>query len=282
MNPETRLALNAINRDFYAAEGSAASFSATRDHPWPGWEGVWREARRDAPAGRALSLLDAGCGNGRFAAFLAERMPPPVHYLGIDASQPLLDTAAQRAQPLARAQFLCSDLLSGLTELGGPSGLNGLDDHSGDATGTPAPPRRFDAVVLFGVLHHIPCFETRVALLAALAARVAQGGILAFTLWRFGEPSLWPRFRSRVLPWQDYNRGASDPLDLSQLETGDHLLRWGDRDASTAGPLRYCHYVDDAEREALVKSLPLETVQHYTEDGRSHDLNEYLVLRATR
>ena len=105
--------------------------------------------------------------------------------------------------------------------------------------------------------------------------QLAANGILAFTLWRFGEPSLWQRFRSRAIEWSDYNRSAPRPLDLSQLEAGDHLLRWGDSN----GPKRYCHYSDETERDALLQTLPLETIDHYTEDGRSKDLNEYLVLR---
>ena len=262
MDPQTRLALNAINREFYAAEESAAGFSATRDHPWPGWERVWREVRRNAPTDRALSVLDAGCGNGRFAAFLAERSPETIHYVGIDASQPLLKIAAQRAQPLARARFICSDL---------------TDDPPGATTAKAS----FDSVVLFGVLHHIPGFEARAALLAALAELVTAGGLLAFTLWRFGAPSLWPRFQSRVLPWRDYNRRAATPLDLAQLEAGDHLLRWGDNPDSNDAPLRYCHYVDDAERDALLATLPLENVEHYVQDGRSNDLNQYVVLRSS-
>jgi len=270
MDPQTRLALNAINREFYAAEESAAGFSATRDHPWPGWERVWREVRRTGPTDRALSVLDAGCGNGRFAAFLAERSPETIHYVGIDASQPLLKIAAQRAQPLARAQFVCGDLTNDLA--------NDLSEASTAKASTEK--ASFDSVVLFGVLHHLPGFEARAALLAALAELVTAGGLLAFTLWRFGAPSLWPRFQSRVLPWRDYNRRAATPLDLAQLEAGDHLLRWGDNPDSNDAPLRYCHYVDDAERDALVATLPLESVEHYVQDGRSNDLNQYVVLRS--
>ena len=75
MNPRTRLALNAINRGFYSAEASSASFSKTRDHPWPGWERAW-SATQDAAR---RSVLDAGCGNGRFAEFLAARCSAAIH-----------------------------------------------------------------------------------------------------------------------------------------------------------------------------------------------------------
>jgi SAM-dependent methyltransferase len=323
MNPQTRRALNAINRDFYAAEASAASFSATRDHAWPGWERVWTHAlaaaRPSASARPVLSVLDVGCGNGRFAAFLAEHSRETIHYVGVDASQLLLDRAAKRARPLARAEFVCCDLVddsaAGVLDSLGRTDPRDLrdpleplaanhrrpDDQSGghsddqsdhqpgdrphdETDGQPdgqsdARPG-FDLVVAFGLLHHVPGFETRARLLAALADCTAPKGIFAVTLWRFGEKSLWPRFEGRVVSWGDYNRRTADPteaIDLSQLEAGDYLLRWGDSDGD--GPLRYCHYTDDAERDALLSRLPLEVIDHYTEDGRSKDLNEYLILQ---
>ena len=136
-------------------------------------------------------------------------------------------------------------------------------------------PTLFDAIVLFGLLHHVPGFQTRADLIASSAEWLAPGGILALTLWRFGAPDMWSRFKNRVIPWREYNEGASQPLDLSQLEAGDHLLRWGDGD----GPARYCHFTDPYERDALLATLQLEQVDRYCADGRSNDLNEYVLLQ---
>ena len=285
MNPQTRIALHAINRDFYAAEASSASFSATRDHAWPGWKRAWqtiRPAHRHAQHGssaegsspahaRPISVLDLGCGNGRFATFLAAQHAQPVHYVGVDGSRALLAIASERAQPLASARLLRADLIDaeGNADVGGA--LAPLTSAGSSI--------RFDAIVLFGLLHHIPGFQTRVALIASSVEWLAPGGVLALTLWRFGAPDMWPRFESRAIPWQRYNESVSNPIDLSQLEASDHLLRWGDTD----GPARYCHYTDPDERDALLATLQLELelerVEHFSADGRSNDLNEYLLLR---
>jgi hypothetical protein len=65
---------------------------------------------------------------------------------------------------------------------------------------------------------------------------------------------------------------------LDQLEPGDHLLRWGAGDALP----RYCHFVDDGERSRLLAGLPLEPIDRYRADGKSQDLNDYILLRQPR
>ena len=254
MNEATRSLLCEINRDFY--DRFAEEFGAARDHPWPGW----KQLLSALPVG-ALRVLDAGCGNGRLAAFLAESRSGPLAYLGLDASEKLLWQARERGLGDSVC-FECHDLLAG----------------------DPAPelPRGpYDLVVLFGVLHHVPAFEARRALLLELAARLAAGGLLAVTVWRFGASE---RFRRRALPWQQYCEASAAPIDPAELEPGDQLLRWGDlASAAHQAPVRYCHYADDAEIDRLVGDLTrdgqLHEAERYRADGRSGDLNEYLLLQ---
>ena len=131
---------------------------------------------------------------------------------------------------------------------------------------------RFFTVLLFGLLHHLPGFETRRGLLHRLAHRLAPGALLALAAWRFGA---FERFQSRMLSWQDHNRRATEPIDPAQLEPRDYLLGWGGRDA----PPRYCHFVDEEEMEALLAGLELERVDEFTADGSRGDLNHYVMLR---
>jgi tRNA (uracil-5-)-methyltransferase TRM9 len=260
MNAKTRETLNRINRAFYAAV--AEDFSASRQHAWPGWCRVVDCVRRLRPSeagGEPLRILDVGCGNGRFAGFLDTEYEGAFRYLGIDSSQPLLAIARRRYRDRAHIEFAFGDVVAAA---------------AGDAASAEAesPSSAFGLILLVGLLHHVPGVETRRALLQQLARRLAPGALLAAAAWRFGA---FERFRSRILAWEDYNRGTRDPVDLTQLEPGDHLLRWGAGDRVA----RYCHFVDRAEMAALVTGLDLERVEEFSADGKTGDLNHYVVLR---
>jgi len=249
MNRDTRRRLDELNDRFYRER--AAAFGQTRDHPWPGWTRVLE--RLTSPAGGApLRVLDVGCGNGRFGRFLAASAKAPVDYTGIDRSEPLLAEARDRLAdaPLASVRLALLDAVA----------------RPGDLPRGP-----FELIVLFGVLHHIPGHAARDALLADLAARLTEGGLLALTIWRFGDAE---RFERRRIDWADYNASADEPIDADQLEDGDHLLGFGD-----GGPPRYCHHMSEAELVGLGAGFELERDDAYRADGKSGDLNQYLLLR---
>lgn len=245
--------LIAINRAFY--RDSAGSFSDARRQPWPGWERVWERVRREIAPG-ALSVLDVGCGHGRFAAFLdakAAALGERFAYLGVDASEPLLEMARARRYAACEPELRVSDPVSEGPEVA-------------------LPPGPFALVALFGFLHHVPSAELRRRLLAALAARVAPGGLLALTSWEFEH---FARFRERLLPWKEWNRRTREPVDLAQLEPGDHLLLWGDGGKA----VRYCHLSEAAEVGAVIESLGLEHVAGWLADGHEGRRNRYFLLR---
>ena len=233
MDELTRQRLNAINRRFYQV--TAGEFDATRQVAWQGWRQLL--SLIDLPL---TSVFDVGCGNGRFAAFIADNQTSSFVYHAVDNNADLLASAASQLAPSRQIQteFLEHDLI-----------LNGL------------PRRRAQLVVLFGLLHHVPGLAQRQQLIAAAAQTVMPGGWLAFTAWRFYDEE---RFRQRIVPWCD---------DLN-LEAGDHLLDWrrGER------ALRYCHFIDDDEHEQLLKATGLTAVADYRADGATGTLNRYSVL----
>jgi tRNA (uracil-5-)-methyltransferase TRM9 len=233
MDEATIQRLNAINRAFY--ETTAAEFDATRGQSWPGWDRILPSLKTP------LSVLDVGCGNGRFGLFLHEHLKGPIHYTGLDNNPSLLEAARQA---LASQDEMTASL------------------HLYDLLNDPLPDHTFDLVVLFGVLHHIPGRTTRERILRDLAARVAPDGILAVAAWCFYE---FPRFRERIVPWPD---------DIT-VEEHDYLLDWrrGER------AYRYCHYVDENEQTALMAVTGLKPIETYRADGFTGTVNRYTLLK---
>lgn len=242
MDPSTQAALRQINSHFYSQY--AADFDRTR-HPggWPGWRSVVEAAV--AATGRPLRVLDLGCGNGRFALFLAHNPELLSHrgftYHGIDLSSELSDHARAATAGLGRIRFQVDDI---------------EDCALDEAT--------HDLVTLFGVLHHLPGFDTRRRTLQRAASAVASGGVLALTCWQFADD---PRFEPRRLDW-----ASEAGIDAAELEPGDHLLRWGPGDS---GARRYCHHTSEPELDRLVANLPLAEVARYRSDGHGGRQNLY-------
>ena len=254
MDRATQLELNAINRRFYAA--IASEWSDKRKHPWPGWQRVLHvlQARLAAHGGERHSarVLDLGCGDGRLWEFLRERVPG-LAYLGVDASRELLEHAHARA-PSPDCAWLEADFVA-------------------QSLPQPVLEARYDLICLFGVLHHVPSQARRVQLLRELAARLDTDGVLALTLWRLDED---PRFASRRVRFEDYNRSAELPIALEQLEPGDTLLRWGTHNA----PPRYCHFPDPTQTHNLIRDSGLCLLERFRADGHANRMNEYLLLTA--
>jgi len=255
MDEQTVRSLNAINRTFYSA--NAAEFDQSRSSPWPGWAQLLPRIRqiREEEAAAALRVLDVGCGNARFGAFLADRLPadqlPPggIHYCGIDSSTSLISRARQRALPFAGVEFHQTDFVETESDL---------------------PKGPFSLIGLFGVLHHVPGHDQRRDLLRRLGERLTPGGILALTTWQF---EAFARFQYRLTPWQEYNRTATDPIDTAQLEPGDHLLPWGDGGSAH----RYCHFTSEDDTRKLLEDLSFDVIESYAADGRGGNLNRYFI-----
>jgi len=257
MKQATRDRLNALNERFYSEQ--AAAFSATRDRPWPGFARALQltaDALQARPARVAVALrvLDVGCGNGRLIGPLRERFGGRFEYTGIDASDALLAIARRRYEA-APARFAHADFVTTAPEQALPEGP-------------------FDLVALFGVLHHVPDEAQRRALIEVTAARLAPGGVLAFTLWRFDESARFARRRLNGVERREVARELA--FDATELEAGDQLLRWGDGERR----LRYCHFCDEAEIDRLIAAAALAPVARFRSDGEGDRLNDYVLLRA--
>lgn len=240
MDEVIRQRLLQLNRTFY--DQFAEAFAATRYGAQPGYE---RIIHHFPPS---CQVLDLGCGNGRFAAFLDGHLEHAV-YVGLDGSPRLIELARQTAAGLRRVQarFHVVDLAE-------------------PGWGADLLPEAFDVVVTLAVLHHIPGHEQRTAFVGAAAAYLKPGGHLILSNWRFLHSS---RMRRKIVPWETIGLSARD------VDPGDYLLDWK-RDGRG---YRYVHQLDEAEVEALAAAAGLEVVEHFHADGREGDLSLYSVLR---
>lgn len=250
MREITRQSLRELNRRFY--QRHAASFDASRQKPWRGWE---RIAKRHIHENHApLQVLDLGCGNGRLIEFLARNTARRIVYLGIDTGFQLLTAAHGRLASLANRG------VSG-TLVEADTTLPLLNHHLGA--------RRFGLITLFGLMHHIPDSRDRALLISRAASLVAPGGILAVSLWQF------PLSGKKILDWEEYTDKSELCIDLNDLESGDYLLTWaGDRENP-----RYCHFINSLEADRLAIAAGLPKIDQFMADGRDDLGNLYLIFR---
>ena len=267
MNRQTIAALNRINRSFYQLRSE--DFSRTRKSPWPGWARVisaFQERRSTIAAESRASILDVGCGNGRFRDYMGSRTQSKMRYVGIDASVPLLAEARRRGAGSTSVDtaLVAADLVT--------------DRALGSLRSS-----RFDLAVAFGLFHHIPSRQARLRLLTALASCLRPTGMMAVSFWQFGEHQ---RYLQRSVSWADYNRQAEEPIEMSELEEGDMVLTWGEPAAGETPKLsssvRFCHFTNATEAKQLVSSLSMELTAGFTSDGEGGRQNLYYLLEKPR
>ncbi len=182
MDKAARAQLQQLSSEFY--QHHAASFDDTRQAPWPSWQ---RLLSRAIDAKAPKSILDLGCGNGRFAAFLDDSGIDG-EYTGVDAELQLIERAKDR-YPAKR--FVHAS----------------IDDYL--AAGA----KQFDLVVAFGLFHHLPGAEYRAEVLGQIADHLSPEGVACVSLW---QPTKLRNFEAKAF---------TGPSPVT-LEPGDHLLGW--------------------------------------------------------
>ena len=120
--------------------------------------------------GASVRVLDAACGNIRFAAFLREELRGrDIDYFAVDDCAGLVPHL-----PAGEGFSACFQNLDIIGELAAGVGLATAIDV--DAC---------DLVGCFGFFHHVPSFELRAQLIDALLQKAAPGGIVCASFWQF-------------------------------------------------------------------------------------------------
>lgn len=297
------LRLCALTGEFYRA--NAESFSQTRQSPWQGWvrllevvdaaggrmgcelgvlhpadrpsEGVgggkMRVAADEEGRGRAcavadasasgqepLRVLDLACGNLRFERYLADALPGRMlSGYAVDNCDPLVEAGERNgSDALSQIAFQSLDAIERLSAGCLREALE-------------APDASCDLAVSFGFMHHVPLERWRAGLLRALVAKVRPGGFVAVSFWRFlNSDKLARKAKETTIR-------ARAELGIPELPGNDYLLGWQD----TQGLYRYCHHFDEPEIERLLAMMAdsADLVSRFEADGKTGNLNEYVVLR---
>lgn len=238
MNTQLVKQLLAINQAFYSR--FANKFSETRS------SGQTRLNRIVTYIPDGAKVLEVGCGNGRLAERL-DRAGRRVTFLGVDSARELIEIAAARRANLRHvtAEFRVADV----TQPGWNLNLPG------------AP---FEVTLALAVLHHIPSFDLRRAVLRDIHAVLRPGGTLIMTNWQFLHNA---RMRKKVVGWEAVG------IDERDLEPGDTLLAW--KRGGTG--YRYCHWMVETEVQNLADQSGFQVMEQFCGDA---GLNLYGVLRA--
>lgn len=252
------LRLCALTGEFYRA--NAESFSQTRQSPWQGWVRLLEVMDARAAERELLRMLDVACGNLRFERYLADALPGRMlSGWAVDNCEPLVE-AGERSEfgPLSRIAFQNLDVIE---RLSGGRLWESLE----------APDASRDLAVSFGFMHHVPLECWRAELLRTLIAKVRPGGFVAVSFWRFLNSDKLARKA------QETTIRARAELVIPELPPNDYLLGWQD----TQGLYRYCHHFDEPEIERLLAAVAdsAELVSRFEADGKTGNLNEYVVLR---
>lgn len=249
MDKATIQKLDALNARFY--KKVAGDFNETRSFYWHGWREFLPYLQLLIAEKESLSVVDIGCGNGRFGKFLYDYMPAvPIFYHGIDNNKELLDIAAKK---LAQTHLDVQLEQANIVKL--------LLDNSFTSSVT----QQYDVVTLFGVMHHVPSLKLRKKLMAQLDKILNPRGIVIITLWRFLDSK---KLKQKIEPFDRLS------LDQKQMQKHDYLLSW--QRGSTA--YRYCHYTDFAEEKELIKASNLFLIDSFESDGKEGRGNKYIIL----
>lgn len=244
--------LTTINRTFYQIVDTF--FHESRQKPWRGWNRVLAATAGERGQDHPYSMLDLGCGNGRWGSFFFDQTGhTDTTYAGVDENRALLYHAGRALLPRAKVLTLHQQEIQTFLAKSVRTTI---------ATSTPT----YELIVLFGVWHHLPGSENRATIISQLAQLLVPTGTLVISCWRF--------LRSDTLKNRTLDTTIDEYKHL-QLEEGDYLLDW----RQGASAVRYCHDTPRSEIVAQARQAGLHTIDAFSADGKDGNLNDYYLFR---
>jgi tRNA (uracil-5-)-methyltransferase TRM9 len=249
-----------LNRRFYLDFGKA--FAQTRRRLQPG---VQRIIRQLPPNGK---WLDIGCGSGTLAAKLTEGDRRGL-YIGVDFSPALLDEAIKSTVTIQKRELSARFYLADMSQ------ENWLDElkENLENNGLLRVAEKFDGILAFAVLHHIPGASNRERLLYQVRGLLPVDGLFIHSEWQLHKSE---RLLARRLPWETVGLKAGD------VEDGDTLIDWRyalPGQVEQVG-IRYVHIFCAEELSDLAERCRFTIEEEFESDGEGGKLGLYQVWKA--
>jgi SAM-dependent methyltransferase len=241
MEASTAERLVRLNQEFY--DHFAGKFSATRQRLQPGVRKILEQIET------GQSILDIGCGNGGVWQALG-RQEWRGSYVGVDFSGRMLEIAAGAAEQVCSRHPNMREPTFLQIDLAEPGWEEALSRQ------------RYDVILAFAVLHHIPGKLLHKRLLQGVWELLEERGRFIFSVWQFLNS---PKLRSRIQDWERIG------LRAEQVDKGDYLLDW--REGGFG--LRYAHQFDEEELAILAKETGFSLREAFNSDGKSGNLGLY-------
>jgi len=236
MQEDTIKKIVALNSEFY--QTFALQFSETRMRIQPGVRRVLSKIPMDG------DVLDLGCGNGELAhTLIAQGFRGK--YVGVDMSDDLLDVARRRVGVQGNMRFVRANLADAMW-------TSRISEE------------RFDVVLAFAVLHHLPGENLRLRLLNQIRTLLRVHGKFIHSNWQFLNSE---RLKRRIQSWEQVG------IDESELDEGDYLLDW----RHGGFGLRYVHFFTEEELSKLAEMTGFRVVEAFYSVGEGGNLGLYQI-----
>jgi tRNA (uracil-5-)-methyltransferase TRM9 len=246
MTQDTINKLLDLNLHFYQNVGTAQNPSL--EYYWEGWYKIKNHIlslNKNNP-----KVLDIGCGNGRFENFLKKEMALNCDYTGVDFA----DQYSIGRNPNLNSKFVKGDVIKDNWTSGFVS-------------------NKFDLVVAFGLIHHIPSSKSRQKFFDDVRSIVGNNGLFVFSTWEFATN---PRLIKRILDLEAKELFLkSQNINTEDLEQGDYILDWIKKILLH----RYAHSFTESEIIEYLNKSGFELVDKFESDGRSLRRNKYWICK---
>lgn len=226
--------LNLVARNY---ENIASAFDQSRKKPM---KPMVYQITESLNLPQNFRVLDLGCGNACFLPVLSLYYKD-FFYLGLDASAELISLARKNYNN----NFKVLNILD----------IDKLEEE------------KFDLIVSWAVLHHLPGRRLRQELLQKVYHLLAEEGFFIFSVWKlsnFKKKKSYSFFKTWI---REFLRGRI-------IDRGDYIFLWGGEAKNDLDRLRYYHNFSKKELDKMIKKTPFK-IKEFLED----EFNYYYILK---